>query len=442
MWYEFAGFRFDPDRGLERGNRPIHLARKEHRLLEALLAAGGRLLTKEAIAREVWDGAAVSDDSIFRAVYLLRQSLARESDGFDPIATAHGRGFRIAVPIGTPEAPSASAHANVTRSAVAAAVESLMLAIEYRGRRSPEDMAIAIEATRRAIRIDPGYVQAWSMLAELHIIEGTRWHEPPRTAFASASEAAARALELDPAAPAALATAGFATLVLRHDFTKALELLDRALAVDPSFVLGLSFRGYVLGTLGRMDLGERDLRAALEVNPMAPLAHAGLVGGLAMQGRFAEAMEEMRAFAVNSPTMDGNLNVWALVAAFGGIEDEAIAAGRRAMETSPHTSLMHLGFLYALVAGGRTDDAREVLEHMRSAEIPAPPSALAPALLQLGDRDGAIEMIARGRDARCVQYLYSDLDPRLEELASDPALDHLWSDLRAARRACLASRGD
>lgn len=440
MWYEFAGFRFDPERGLERGTRQVHLARKEHDLLAALLAAGGKILSKEEIGRRVWDGAAVSDDSIFRAIYVLRQVLAREGDGVDPIATAHGRGFRVAVPVASPGTPAASAHANLVRSSVPAAVESLVLALEYRGRRSPEDMAIAIEAARRAIRIDPGYVQAWTTLAELHVIEGTRWHEPPRTAFGSAAEAAAHALELDPAAPAALASAGLATLLLRHDFTHALELLDRAITIDPSFVTGLTFRGFALGALGRMDLAERDLRAAIEVNPMAPTTHVGLVALLAIEGRFAEAMEEMRAFAVNSPTMDGNLNIWALVAAFGGIGDEAIAAGRRAMETSPHTSLMHLGFLHALLATGRRDDAREVVAKLRAAEIPAPPSLLAPALLQLGDRDGAIEMIALGRDARCLQYLYSDLDPRLAELAADPSLDHLWSGLRAARRTCLESR--
>lgn len=441
MWYEFAGFRFDPDRGLERGGRPIHLARKEHRLLAALLAAKGRLLAKEDIRLQVWDGRQVSDDSIFRAVYVLRQSLAGASDGIDPIATVHGNGFRMAVPIGTSEAPASSAHANLARSAMPAAVESLVLALEFRGRRSPEDMAVAVDAARRAVRIDPGYVQAWTTLAELHVIDGTRWHEPPRTAFAAAAEAAARALEIDPAAPAALAASGFCTLLLRHDFANALDLLDRALAIDPSFVTGLTCRGYLHACLGLADLGERDLRAALAVNPLAPTTHAMLVGVLAVRGDVAEAMVEMRAFAAGNPTMDGNLNMWAMLAAFGGISDEAVAAGRRAMETSPHTSLMHLGFLYALIASGRREEAQDVVVRLRDAEIPAPPSALAPALLQLGDRDGAIDSIRHGRDTRCLQYLYSDLDPRLAELAADRALDHLWSDLRAARRTCIDGRG-
>lgn len=441
VWFDFAGFRFDPDRGLERGGRAIRLARKEHRLLAALLSAKGRLVTKEDIGRLVWDGRRVSDDSIFRAVYVLRQTLVREADGSDPILTVHGRGFRMAVPIGTSESPASSAHAHLARSTAPAAVESLVLALEYRGRRSPEDMAIAIEATRRALRFDPGYVQAWTTLAELHIIEGTRWHEPPRTAFGAASEAATRALELDPRAPAALASAGLATLLLRLDFGSALDQLDEALSIDPGFVTGLTFRGFLHGMLARFDLAERDLRAAMEVNSMAPTTHVGLVVTLAMQGRLDVAMEEMRGFAAGSPTMDGNLNLWGVVAAFTGMGDEAIAAGRRAMETSPHTSLMHLGFLYALLANGREDEAREVVVQLRDAEIPAPPSSLAPALLQLGDRDGAIELVRKGRDARCLQYLYSDLDPRLAELANDPSLDHLWSDLRAARRACRESRG-
>ena len=94
MRYEFAGFQFDPDRGLLRGGRGVHLPRKPFRLLAELLVERGGLLSKSQIAERVWGRADVTDDSIFRAVHQLRRSFAPY--GVDPIGTVHGDGFRLA----------------------------------------------------------------------------------------------------------------------------------------------------------------------------------------------------------------------------------------------------------------------------------------------------------------------------------------------------------
>ena len=101
MRYEFAGFRFDPERGLDRGGRRIHLPRKQHGLLAELLAEHGKVLTKDQIVERVWGRGDVSDDSIFRAVYALRRGFGAFE--VDPIETVHGVGFRMAVPVAVAE---------------------------------------------------------------------------------------------------------------------------------------------------------------------------------------------------------------------------------------------------------------------------------------------------------------------------------------------------
>ena len=295
MKYEFAGFRFDPDRGLDRGGRRIHLPRKQHRLLAELLVEQGKVLSKGEIVDRVWGGGAVSDDSIFRAVHQLRRSFAPY--GVDPIGTVHGDGFRLVVAVAVSDGSHASALAPIAHSANPAAVESLMGAIKFRARRSPEDFATAIEALRRATDLDPDYVSAWTNLAELHALEGIRWYHPPSVSFEAARAAARRALAVDPRSPAAIAIDGFVTGILDLDLAGALDRLDDAIATDPSYVVGRTLRGFVRAVTGRFGEAESDFRLALEVNPLASHAHHNLCAMLFWDRRVETALEEARSFA-------------------------------------------------------------------------------------------------------------------------------------------------
>lgn len=176
-----------------------------------------------------------------------------------------------------------------------------------------------------------------------------------------------------------------------------------------------------------------------------PAAVESLMGAIKFRARrspedFATALEEARSFAAQCPTLDNTFNQWAQAAAMMGMPEEAIAAGRRAREISPATTQMHVGLLLGLIAAGRTQEATALLAELRAAPIPVPPPLLAPAVLQLGDRAGAIALLEQARRAKCLHFLVADFDPRLEELARDPGLAPLWQEVRAAR-ASVPLRG-
>ncbi|MFM8411969.1 MAG: tetratricopeptide repeat protein, partial [Alphaproteobacteria bacterium] len=285
----------------------------------------------------------------------------------------------------------------------------------------------------------PNYVAAWTNLAELHALEGIRWYHPPRASFEAAREAARRALAVDRGSPGAVVIDGFVAGVLDLDFAGGIARLDEAIATDPSYVIGRTLRGFLLSATGRFDLAEVDLRLALELNPLSAHTHHNLCAMLLFDGRVESALEEARSFAARCPTIDNTLNPWAQFAAMLGSVDEALAAGRMARQLSPATTQMHVGLLMALVAAGRTGEASELLDEMLRAPVPAPPPHLAPALLELGDRAGAVALLERAREARCLHFLVAEFDPRLRDLAGDPDLAPLWSEVRAAR---AAARGD
>jgi len=94
MKYQFAGYRFDSERGLEGAAGRVPLRKMDSRLLQLLLEADGRVVSKDSIVRSVWDDRPVTDDSIFQAVHRLRIAMPA-TDGADIIQTVYGSGVRL-----------------------------------------------------------------------------------------------------------------------------------------------------------------------------------------------------------------------------------------------------------------------------------------------------------------------------------------------------------
>jgi DNA-binding response OmpR family regulator len=89
----------DPDRHeVRRGDRPIELTRVEFRLLETILAADGRVLSRDQLLDAVYgsDGAEVLDRTIDVHVGRLRDKLGDDAEKPRYIATVRGVGYRAA----------------------------------------------------------------------------------------------------------------------------------------------------------------------------------------------------------------------------------------------------------------------------------------------------------------------------------------------------------
>jgi DNA-binding winged helix-turn-helix (wHTH) protein len=62
MRFQFAGYRFDPERGLEGAAGRVPLRPMETRLLHLLLEADGCVVSKDSIVSRVWGNRPVTDD--------------------------------------------------------------------------------------------------------------------------------------------------------------------------------------------------------------------------------------------------------------------------------------------------------------------------------------------------------------------------------------------
>ncbi len=83
---------------MTRDGEPVPLTRVEFRLLEAILAADGRVLTRDQLLDAVYgdDGAEILDRTIDVHIGRLRDKLGDDPDRPRYVATVRGVGYRAA----------------------------------------------------------------------------------------------------------------------------------------------------------------------------------------------------------------------------------------------------------------------------------------------------------------------------------------------------------
>jgi serine/threonine-protein kinase len=142
------------------------------------------------------------------------------------------------------------------------------------------DLAAAEAEFKRALALNPDYVQAWSWYALLLAYQ--QRHE-------EAAAAARRAQELDPLSHYALAIAG-QVMKYAGRYEPARALARKALEQDKEFVLALFTLGQAETLLGNHDSGVAALERAVALTSRDPF-FLGLLGwGLGAAGRRSEAV--------------------------------------------------------------------------------------------------------------------------------------------------------
>jgi DNA-binding winged helix-turn-helix (wHTH) protein/TolB-like protein len=88
----FEDFTLDLARGcLLRGNLPIHLRPHSYEVLKYLVANKGRLISKDELIEDVWQGRAVTDGSLGKCIEELRAALGKEARQY--VRNVRGRGY-------------------------------------------------------------------------------------------------------------------------------------------------------------------------------------------------------------------------------------------------------------------------------------------------------------------------------------------------------------
>jgi TolB-like protein/Tfp pilus assembly protein PilF len=288
--------------------------------------------------------------------------------------------------------------------------------------RTQEALEKSIHYFERAIRNEPRHAAAYAGLADSYLTLQDAELLPPRRAIRTASEAAARALEIDEAlaeAHVSLAHAHFHAL----EWEAAEREFERGIELNPSYATAHFYYANYLLSVGRSAKAIEEAGHARALDPVSLAAQANMAIILALAGQPDRAVEQ--ALAAIETDADYAPAYEDLGRAYGvkGMHRRAIAAFRRAVALSKRRSPRYLASLaHACAVAGMRDQALTLLgELQRLARTRyVSPYAFALTFVGLGDNERAFALLARARRERSSAMPFVAVEPRLAPLRRDP----------------------
>ncbi|HWZ69629.1 MAG TPA: tetratricopeptide repeat protein [Stellaceae bacterium] len=215
------------------------------------------------------------------------------------------------------------------------AYDFCLRALPHWGSRSHEHTVQALDLLEQAIAIDRHYgpALAWAAICHMTLVRDG-WAEEPEISRRKGIDLARRALEAGENDPRILVNAANALATFGEDIGAMIGLVDRALALNPSYARGWFVSGLLRVFAGQHDLAIEHVETSLRLSPRE--------------------------------RMGTPLSLMGVAYFFKRQFDEAAAKLLLAMQDHPGfpSSYRHLAACYAHM--GRLDDAHEIVARLRA----------------------------------------------------------------------------
>jgi len=231
-----------------------------------------------------------------------------------------------------------------------------------------EGLAEAIRLAHRALELHPRFGGAATLAGLCHmrnVIIG--YADDPQFDRREAVRLSRLALSLDDSDPDTLAAVAVISAFMVGDIESALEMADRAVALNPNSFGAWSARGWVCRAAGLPQEAVQSFERAIRMNPIDPLLHPSFVGmGIALieLRRFDEAIVAGKNAQRQKSSYGPVYGCLASAFAHLGRETEAREAVARLLEFDPAFTIS------AFIARGGQSNAKLLIEGLRKAGLP------------------------------------------------------------------------
>ncbi len=440
---------------VRRGAALLHVPGLSFDTLVCLLRHAPDAVSRERLVAEVWDGAALGDETITQRIALLRRALGDDGRAPRYVGLVRGRGYRLLidpVPLARrrPPHPRRPVGRRLAAAAAAAGLLGLGAAVAHRAADGPSPREVTTVAAPA-----PGARslerRGWTYLA--------RHRE---TDNRLAAELFSRALAADPADQRARAGLSLALSQRTAKFNgserwaeAAAALARHALAADPRLAEGHHALGLALDARGRVGPALAEYRRAVALDPRHAGALASAAYLLAVRGELATALRwDLRALDLGPDLPYVELQVAEVLAALGH-DDAAAGWFRRAVALRPDNLFADAAFAHFRLARGEIGAARALADRAVAHRVRRgePWRVLGDAAWLEGRRDAAVRSYrqavrvdprAAGAAARLalLEGRRNDLAAQAERLAAGLAAGDEWPGTAVALAVAQTGRGD
>jgi TolB-like protein len=222
-----------------------------------------------------------------------------------------------------------------------------------------------------AIRRDPEFAAAYAMAAWCHSWRKlSRWVSDIEREIAEGTRLARRAVQLGQNDAVALAGSAHALTHLVRDFDGSIELLDRAVVLDPNLAAGWYLGGFVRIWRGELDEAIKRIAHGMRLSPLGPdmqRMEVGTAMAHLLAGRTEDAVSWVEKSSIHKSDQALPISIRAAICVRAGRGDEARTAIQQLRQLDPELRISSLG---EWLPFQRPQDLETFADALRAAGLP------------------------------------------------------------------------
>jgi len=308
------------------------------------------------------------------------------------------------------------------------ALEAYLRGRYFWSRRTEEALNKAIGYFQQSILEDPDYAPAHAGLADCYTMLAWNSMSPPKDALPKAKASALTALKLDDQLADAHSSLAFCLMFHDWDWAGAEREFQRAIELNPSYVVARPWYAYELSALGRDVEACTECQRALRIDPisMAISVSSGFVFYLARQ--YDRALEVCQKILELDPSgfYQGHF-VIGVAYERKGMYAEAIQALDTAVSLSCRNPHMLGALGYVLARSGKTAEALQIIDELagRQTRVYTSPFNIAMIYAGLNQKGETLEWLEKAYEDRSMWLVFVNAYPIFDFLRPDPRFQDL-----------------
>jgi TolB-like protein/DNA-binding winged helix-turn-helix (wHTH) protein/Tfp pilus assembly protein PilF len=283
----------------------------------------------------------------------------------------------------------------------------------------------SLDYFNQAISLDPNFALAWLEIGRVNSYFAGNSVRDPKEAIAKAKAALQRAIELDET----LAEAHFELARMQQaewHWAEAENSFRRAIELNSNLAEAHKMYASYLSIVARHDEALAEIKRAQDLDPLRIGLRRDEAFFLLLAGRYDEAREKAeRTMTLDSPQHGGTFFGLALIYDSSKMYPQAIDSYRKAMSILGETTSLQCYLGYALAMSGKTNEARSILQKLKTTKEYVSPTELATLYVGLGDREAAMSLLERAYREHDLQLGYLKVDSHFDSLRTDARFQNL-----------------
>lgn len=290
----------------------------------------------------------------------------------------------------------------------------------------------AVRHLEEAIKLDSNYALAYVGLADCYsFLAYFEWFAPAEMA-PKAKMAVEKALELAPGLAECHTAMATFKLYFEFDFEAAEREYRAAIAISPGFPQAHYLYCSTLAATGRSDEAIEEGQTAVSLDPLSPLASMTLARALCYAGRCGEAVDRIEKSVEIAP--DLWFLHWMLGVAYGKMGELTRSIDHFQVNAATGGFRVYSYLGDALIRGGRTDDARLLLDELKASPVNMFVSPIAAAVIEaeLGNMSRGLDLLEEAWDLRVVHLMWAGVDNVFDVFREQPRFQTILRKLGLA----------